>query len=56
MALRFGEKISNQSAYDTARSATKDMSDNMLARTAQGPNGPNQQKAAEDEIAARKSK
>jgi hypothetical protein len=55
MALRFGEKISDQSAYDTARAAASDMSNESLAKQAKQENGPNQAQALADEIAARKA-
>lgn len=54
MAKRFGQTISDKAAYDTARGATKDMSNGVLARTAADTsNGPNQAKAAADELKAR---
>jgi hypothetical protein len=57
MAFRFGEKIPDSTAYDTARGATKDMSNDLLAKVAADTsNGPNQAKAAADEQAARQAK
>lgn len=56
MPLRFGEKITSQDAYDTARGAAGHMSDEQLASQQSQANGPNQQKALEDEIAARQGK
>ncbi|GLY54886.1 hypothetical protein [Lentzea sp. NBRC 102530] len=56
MTSRFGEKITNAEAYDTARGAAKEMSDELLAKVAADKsNGPNQAKAAADEQAARQA-
>jgi hypothetical protein len=55
MAQRFGEKISDQDAYDTARNAAKDMSTEGLQRLASQDSGSNQAKALADELASRKA-
>jgi hypothetical protein len=53
MANQFGEKISDQAAYDTARAATKDMSTASLNQQASQQMGPNQAQAVQDELAER---
>jgi len=55
MTGRFGEKISDQDAYATARGAAGAMSDEQLNRLQGQQNGPNQQQAIKDEIASRQS-
>lgn len=53
MANQFGETISDDAAYTTARAATKDMSTETLQQQAGESMGPNQAKAVADELAAR---
>lgn len=56
MTKRFGETIDSSDAYNTARGATRDMSDAMLARQAGQQNGPEQVRAIADEQAERSAK
>ena len=53
MAKRFGEEVSDQDAYNTARNAAGQMSTQQLAAQQGQPMGPNQQQALADELAAR---
>lgn len=53
MTQRFGEEISEQDAYDTAREALGQMSDEGLASMDSLAQGPMQQQALADERAAR---
>lgn len=53
MTQRFGEDISEQDAYDTAREALTHVSDEDLASFDSLAQGPMQQQALADERAAR---
>jgi hypothetical protein len=55
MAKRFGETVSDTSAYATARSATAELSTNTLRGMQNEQNGPNQDRAIRDELQSRQA-
>lgn len=53
MASRFGETVSDDNAYRTARSATRDMTTEQLLAASTEDLGPNQRKALDEELQSR---